>query len=191
MSQSIKLINIDECYFKIETQFINELWKYDSLDILDKDAHIILVNLLMDYILNRINNSSLTMDLSTTGYDIQIVEDKNRPYILFYYDKEKINLNKEILEYNSIDSFTPFYEHTIWVCNILSNLRILDLNFPFKLFSSIELNNNSKTEKEETLKQEIVTQYYSKTKLKLNKLKEKYETYGIKLTKLQEMKLLK
>ncbi len=191
MNPVIRLVSIDECYSKIETKFINELWNYDSLDTLDKDAHLILVKLLMEYILNRINNGTLNVESSISGYNLQLVEDKNRPYILFYYDKTKISLDKEILEYNSIESFMILFEKTINVCNSLSNYRILGLEFPFKLFSSIDLYNESKTEKEESLKYKIITHLISRPKSSLKSLKRRFQSYNIKLTKLQELKLLK
>lgn len=184
------MISIDECYDKLEYKFINELYLYDSLDKLDNDAHLILVKILMDYILNRINLSKLKINNSIDGYNIKIIPDKDRPFILFYFDESKINLNKEILEYHSIEEFIDFYKRTINVCNTLSNFRILNIEFPFILFKTIELSNDSKTEKEELLKSEIVNLYYTKKKQTLNQIKKKCNPFGITLTSLQERKLI-
>lgn len=186
----IKLTSIDECYDKLEYKFINELYMYDSLDKLDNDAHIILVKILMDSILNRINLSKLKINNSINGYQIKIIPDKDRPFVLFYFDENKINLNKEILEYHSIEEFVDFYKRTISVCNILSNNRILNLEFPFSLFKTIELSNDSKTDKEEFLISEIVTKYYTKKKQTLKQIKKKCNPFGITLTNLQERKIL-
>lgn len=189
--KKVKLSSIESCYDEIETKFINMLYNYDCLSDLGKDSHICLTKILVKHMLTKINKSELQMSIDKNGYSINVIPDRNRPYVLFYFDKQKWNNTKEILEYNSPEEFIRFFEKTVQAANYITNHRILTLEFPYKHFSEIEIEEEEASDNRiMLLKTELFEQKYSRKTIPIKDIKNRCKLYSISLTKVQEEKVV-
>lgn len=152
----IHLTNIDDYYSNVEIDFINNLYFYD-INELDKDALLILKNLLVKELSKKINSSTLTMDNGLSGYNIYTTG----IFHLFFFDITKIK-NHEIFEYYSKEDFLIFFTKVVSKVNSILNNRILTLDFPYTLFNEVTINGNDFDKKSNILKTDIFDQYFCK-----------------------------
>lgn len=186
-SGNIHIINFDYIWDQIEHKLIDLLHEYDSISKPDKDMIYLIGNYTLKYILKTITTCSISFDNTPSGL-LTPTSTKRYPFVVFFVDYNNINLKKEILEYIQYDDFINILKKLIKDFNKITNNKIIELKLD-SYHKSIIMKEETKTEFELEIKNEILKQVYVKNKRDLKTIKKLCKKYTVPLDTLKIRKI--
>ena len=186
MGKEIHFLSIDDLWDKKEVEIIDTLYRYGCLDRVDKDFKIIVGSILLKALLRRLTTCSIRFEGGLEGLETSLGHCEY-PYVCFYWDKGKINRDKEILEHINYEEFVVMLEEFIRDFNTITNHKILTYEFPYP-FKNLTLGEKTKTDTEIDIKLEILKSI-QKRKNPIKKITKLASKYGITLSNLQKRKI--